>query len=63
MHDIVIRGTRMPDGTGAAAFTGDVPVARGRIAAVSAGGRATLVAGVRIFGNGAWPGRLMRAGR
>ena len=34
MHDIVIRGGTIIDGTGKAAFTGDVAIAGGRIAAV-----------------------------
>src|SRR5205807_171806 len=34
MHDIVIRGGTIVDGTGKAAFTGDVAIAGGRIAAV-----------------------------
>src|SRR5712691_12744650 len=34
MHDIVIRGGTIIDGTGQAAFTGDVAIADGRIAAV-----------------------------
>ena len=34
MHDIVIRGGTIHDGTGKAAFTGDVAIADGRIAAV-----------------------------
>jgi N-acyl-D-aspartate/D-glutamate deacylase len=34
MHDIVIRGGTIVDGTGAAAFTGDVAIAGGRIAGV-----------------------------
>ncbi len=34
MHDIVIRGGTIIDGTGAAAFAGDVAIAGGRIAAV-----------------------------
>jgi len=34
MHDIVIRGGTIIDGTGAPAFTGDVAIADGRIAAV-----------------------------
>ena len=34
MHDIVIRGGTIIDGTGTAAFTGDVAIAGGRIAAV-----------------------------
>ncbi len=34
MHDIVIRGGTIVDGTGKAAFTGDVAIADGRIAAV-----------------------------
>jgi N-acyl-D-aspartate/D-glutamate deacylase len=34
MHDIVIRGGTIIDGTGRAAFTGDVAIAGGRIAAV-----------------------------
>jgi N-acyl-D-amino-acid deacylase len=38
MHDIVIRGGTIIDGTGQAAFTGDVAIADGRIAAV--GGKA-----------------------
>jgi N-acyl-D-aspartate/D-glutamate deacylase len=38
MHDIVIRGGTIVDGTGRAAFRGDVAIAGGRIAAV--GGRA-----------------------
>jgi N-acyl-D-amino-acid deacylase len=38
MHDIVIRGGTIIDGTGRAAFTGDVAIAGGRIAAV--GGKA-----------------------
>jgi hypothetical protein len=38
MHDIVIRGGTIIDGTGHAAFTGDVAIMGGRIAAV--GGKA-----------------------
>src|SRR5258707_15747856 len=38
MHDIVIRGGTIIDGTGEPAFTGDVAIAGGRIAAV--GGKA-----------------------
>jgi N-acyl-D-amino-acid deacylase len=38
MHDIVIRGGTIIDGTGESAFTGDVAIADGRIAAV--GGKA-----------------------
>jgi hypothetical protein len=38
MHDIVIRGGTIIDGTGRAAFTGDVAITGGRIAAV--GGKA-----------------------
>ncbi len=34
MHDIVIRGGKIADGTGKAAFTGDVAIEDGRIAAV-----------------------------
>jgi len=34
MHDIVIRGGTIIDGSGKAAFTGDVAIADGRIAAV-----------------------------
>ena len=34
MHDIVIRGGRIIDGTGAPAFTGDIAIAGGRIAGV-----------------------------
>ncbi len=34
MHDIVIRGGTIVDGTGNASFTGDVSIADGRIAAV-----------------------------
>jgi len=34
MHDIVIRGGTIVDGTGEAAFTGDIAIADGRIAAV-----------------------------
>jgi N-acyl-D-aspartate/D-glutamate deacylase len=34
MHDIVIRGGTIIDGTGKAAFTGDVAIAGGRVAAV-----------------------------
>src|SRR3954463_3867978 len=34
MHDIVIRGGTIVDGTGKAAFSGDVAIADGRIAAV-----------------------------
>jgi N-acyl-D-amino-acid deacylase len=34
MHDIVIRGGTIVDGTGAAAFTGDVAIDGERIAAV-----------------------------
>ena len=37
MHDIVIRGGTVIDGTGRAGFTGDVAIAKGRIAAI--GGR------------------------
>jgi hypothetical protein len=39
MHDIVIRGGTIVDGTGTAAFTGDVAIAGARIAEV--GGAAT----------------------
>jgi N-acyl-D-amino-acid deacylase len=35
MHDIVIRGGTILDGTGAEAFTGDVAVDGGKIAAVA----------------------------
>jgi N-acyl-D-aspartate/D-glutamate deacylase len=38
MHDIVIRGGTIVDGTGAAPFTGDIAVDSGKIAAV--GGKA-----------------------
>ena len=38
MHEIVIRGGTIVDGTGAPRFTGDVAIERGRIAAV--GGKA-----------------------
>jgi N-acyl-D-aspartate/D-glutamate deacylase len=38
MHDIVIRGGTIVDGTGQAAFTGDVTIAEGRLATV--GGKA-----------------------
>jgi N-acyl-D-amino-acid deacylase len=38
MHDIVIRGGTIIDGTGEPTFTGDVAIAGGRIAAV--GGKA-----------------------
>jgi N-acyl-D-amino-acid deacylase len=38
MHDIVIRGGTIIDGTGRAAFTGDVAIAGGRLAAI--GGKA-----------------------
>jgi N-acyl-D-aspartate/D-glutamate deacylase len=34
MHDIVIRGGTIIDGTGKAAFTGDIAIADGRIAGV-----------------------------
>jgi N-acyl-D-aspartate/D-glutamate deacylase len=34
MHDIVIRGGTIMDGTGKPAFSGDVAIAEGRIAAV-----------------------------
>ena len=34
MHDIVIRGGTIIDGTGKAAFSGDVAISGGRIAAV-----------------------------
>ena len=34
MHDVLIRGGKIVDGTGKAAFTGDVAIADGRIAAV-----------------------------
>ena len=34
MHDIVIRGGTIVDGTGKASFTGDVAISGGRIAAV-----------------------------
>ena len=34
MHDIVISGGTIIDGTGTAAFTGDIAIADGRIAAV-----------------------------
>src|SRR5580692_11529706 len=48
MHDIVIRGGTIIDGTGTAPFSGDVAIAGGRIAAV--GGR--LGAGKREIGAG-----------
>ncbi|MDH5291557.1 MAG: amidohydrolase family protein, partial [Acidimicrobiia bacterium] len=35
MYDLIIRNARIIDGTGAAAFTGDVAVEGGRIAAVA----------------------------
>jgi N-acyl-D-amino-acid deacylase len=38
MHDLVIRGGTIIDGTGRAAFTGDVAISGGQIAAV--GGKA-----------------------
>jgi N-acyl-D-amino-acid deacylase len=38
MHDIVIRGGTIIDGTGRAAFTGDLAVDEGRVAAI--GGKA-----------------------
>ena len=38
MHDIVIRGGTIADGTGAAAFDGDIAIDGGEIAAV--GGKA-----------------------
>jgi len=34
MHDIVIRGGTIMDGTGKAAFSGDVAIAEGRITGV-----------------------------
>ncbi len=34
MHDIVIRGGAIVDGTGKSAFTGDVAMSGGRISAV-----------------------------
>ena len=34
MHDIVIRGGTIMDGTGKAAFSGDVAISEGRITAV-----------------------------
>jgi N-acyl-D-aspartate/D-glutamate deacylase len=34
MHDLIIRGGNIIDGTGKAAFTGDVAITNGRIAAV-----------------------------
>ena len=34
MYDVLIRGGRIVDGTGKSAFSGDVAIANGRIAAV-----------------------------
>ena len=34
MHDVLIRGGNIVDGTGKAAFTGDVAIANGRISGV-----------------------------
>jgi len=44
MHDIVIRGGTIVDGTGQPAFTGDIAVDGGRIAVV---GEKRVRAGVR----------------
>ena len=41
MHDIVIRGGTIIDGTGKAAFSGDVAIAEGRITGV--GGKQVLL--------------------
>ena len=54
MHDIVIRGGTIIDGTGAPAFTGDVAIDGGRIAAV--GGKAGP-ASARSTPTGCWSRR------
>ncbi|MFM7120472.1 MAG: N-acyl-D-amino-acid deacylase family protein [Gammaproteobacteria bacterium] len=51
MHDYVIRGAAILDGSGAAAFSGDVAVAGGRI--VEVGGRITARAREHIDADGA----------
>ena len=54
MHDIVIRGDTILDGTGVDGFNGDVAIDRDKLAQV--GGKAGS-------GKRARPGRLVRAGR
>ena len=73
MHDIVIRGGKIVDGTGRSAFTGDVAIDGDRITGAGCkrlvqrvdGYAATIVAGTSVFENGedmgARPGRLVRA--
>ncbi|SNQ46463.1 hypothetical protein FRACA_140062 [Frankia canadensis] len=55
MHDLVVRGGRVVDGTGAPARVADVAVDDGRIVeidAVSEGGRRTIEAGGRVIAPG-----------
>ncbi|MGE0383217.1 MAG: amidohydrolase family protein [Gammaproteobacteria bacterium] len=60
MHDLIIRGARIVDGTGAPAFMGDVAVAGGRIVEVTRSGRdAPPAAARRVVDAG---GRLLTPG-
>jgi len=66
MHDIVISGGTILDGTGSPAFAGDVAIEGGRIVAVGgkAGpGRRVIDAAGYGQDDGECPARLVRAGR
>ena len=47
MHDLIIRNARIVDGTGAAAFMGEVAVADGKIVTVARAGEAPITGEAR----------------